>query len=37
MEDGKSSQFMATHTGKLSCSPSIFHHVLVLLLSSNCD
>jgi len=25
------------HTWKLSCSVTIFHHVLVLLLSYNCD
>jgi len=36
IEDGK---FMSVYgyTWKLSCSVTIFHHVLVLLLSYNCD
>ena len=36
VEDGK---YISVYgcTWKLSCSPTIIHHVLVLLLSYNCD
>ena len=35
IEDGKF-QYIAIH-GNSSCSLTIFHHLLVLLLSYNCD